>query len=73
MIDKYQQDVAEYGIAKVVSENYEQDSSCHPEVYCPKHGEYYGWYPAFEQNKQCALQPFVTFTKRLMLGGIGVA
>lgn len=42
MIDKYQQDVAEYGIAKVVSENYEQDSSCHPEVYCPKHGEYYG-------------------------------
>ena len=42
MINRYQEDRDKYGLLSMAMTHYAQDSSCHPEVYVPKYGEYYG-------------------------------
>ena len=42
MINRYQEDRDKYGLFSLALKHYVQDSSCHPEVYVPKSGEYFG-------------------------------
>jgi len=42
MIDRYQTDKREIGMKKIIDKYYVPDSACHPEVFIPKYGEYYG-------------------------------
>lgn len=42
MINRYQEDRDKYGLLSLALNHYVQDGPCHPEVYVPKNGEYYG-------------------------------
>lgn len=48
MINRYQEDRDRYGLFSLAINHYEQDSACHPEVYVPQKGKYYG--PVLVEN-----------------------